>query len=280
MQIIESVNDMQSQSVALRSQGKLIALVATRGSLHAGHLQLIELAKKEADRVVVSIFVNAREFGPNEDASTHPRAREADLAVCREAGVDAVFIPDAASMYPPGYSTTVEELRRSAGMCGVSRPHYFKGACTVYAKLSNIVRPDSLVMGWRDAQLAAVVRKMIEDLNFPVDVIMADIVRAEDGLALCARNALFNDFQRRDAPILYQGLQKGYGLVRAGISNVDRVLAEITHHISQCRRLRLIHVSAVDRETMEPMREIVPGKTLLTAAVWCDEVRLIDHILV
>ncbi len=280
MQVIESVNDMQSLAVALRSQGKLIALVPTRGSLHAGHRRLVEVAKKEADRVVLSIFVNPREFGPNEDFAQFPRDRERDLAFCRDAGVDSVFIPSDVEMYPRGYSTWVEEMQRAAGMCGLSRPHYFRGACTAFVKLFNIVRPDSVVMGWRDAQLASVVRKMVEDLNFPVDITMVDTVRAEDGVALNARNAYFDDFQRRDAPVIYNALLEGKALVDSGITNVDRVVAEITHHMSQNRRIRLIYVSAVDRMTMEPVRQIEPGRTLLAAAAWCDQVRLIDNVLV
>ncbi len=271
---------MQSLAVALRSQGKLIALVPTRGSLHAGHRRLVEVAKKEADRVILSIFVNPHEFGPNEDLAQFPRDREGDLDFCREAGVDSVFMPCEKEMYPPGYSTWVEETRRAAGMCGLSRPHYFRGACTVYVKLFNIVRPDSVLMGWRDAQLAAVVRKMVEDLNFPVDITMVETVRAEDGVALNARNAYFDDFQRRDAPVIHNALLKGKELVDSGITNVDRVLAEITHHMSQNRRIRLIYVSAVDRMTMEPVRQIEPGRTLLAAAAWCDQVRLIDNVLV
>lgn len=183
-------------------------------------------------------------------------------------------------MYPPGFSTWVEETGRAVGMCGLSRTHYFRGACTVFAKLFNIVRPDLVVMGWRDAQLASVVRKMVEDLNFPIDITMVETVRAEDGVALNARNVYFDDFQRRDAPVIHQALLKGKALVDSGITNVDRVLAEITHHMSQNRRIRLIYVSAVDRMTMEPMRRIEPGRTLLATAAWCDQVRLIDNVLV
>lgn len=279
MQVIESVNDMQSSSVALRSEGKLIGLVPTSGFLHAGHRSLMEKAREQVDRVVVSIFVNPREFGPNEDFRRYPRDRERDLALCAEAGVDTVFIPSEAEMYPAGYASSVTEEKRSAGLCGPSRPHYFKGACTVFAKLINIVRPDALYLGWRDAQLAAVVRKMVEDLNFPVDILLGETVRDPEGLALSARNEYLNDFQRRDAVLVYKALCQGKALVESGILNVDRILAEVTHHIAQSRRLRVIYVSAVDPETMEPRREIVPGNTLVATAVWCDEVRLLDNIL-
>lgn len=279
MQIIESVLSMQELAVQLRTQGRLIGLVATSGALHDGHLSLVKKAQEQADTVVLSIFVNPREFGPNEDLSRYPRSREADLERAREAGVDVVFIPTENEMYPPRYSTTISEERRTQGLCSISRPHYFRGACTIYAKLFNLVRPDLVVMGRRDPQLVAVIRKMADDLHFPVDIEVGEIVREPDGLAMSARNSYLNEFQRRDASALYAALSEGKRLVDNGIRNVDRVLAEVTHHLSQVRRLRVIYVAAVDPETMESRREIVLGETLIVTAVWCDEVRLIDNIL-
>ncbi len=276
MQVIETANRMQETAVQQRTQGRLIALVATAGAIHAGHLSLVEKARGQADIVVVSIFINPREFGPNEDFERYPRTREMDLKACEEAGVDVVFIPTAKEMYPNGFSTTVLEERHAKGLCGVSRPNYFRGACTGYAKLFNVVRPDILVMGLRDAQLVAVIRKMVADLNFPVDVEAEEVVREPDGLAMNARNTYLNEFQRKDAAMIYRALNEGRKLAESGITNIDRVLAEVSHHISQSRRLRVIHVSAVDPETMEPRRELVRHETLLIVAVWCDEVRLHD----
>lgn len=276
MQIIETVNRMQETAVQQRTQGRLIALVMTSGAIHEGHLSLVRKAQEQADTVVVSIFVNPLEFGPNEDYDRYPRSREKDLELCEAAGVDIVFIPTAKEVYPKAYSSKVTEERFSAGLCGVSRPNYFRGACTVCVKFFNVIRPDLLVMGQRDSQLVAVVRKLIADLNFPIDVEVGEVVRAEDGIALSARNSYLNDFQRRDAVILYQALSEGKKLVDNGIRNIDRVLAEVIHHITQCRRLRVIHVSAVDPATMEPRREIIIGETVVIAAVWCDEVRLLD----
>ena len=187
--------------------------------------------------------------------------------------------PRAKALYPPGYSLSVNEELVSAGLCGISRPHYFKGVCTLHAILFNLVRPDHIVLGARDPQKAVVIRKLVDELHFPVSVFIEETVREPDGLACNARNAYLNDFQRRDAATLYKALLEGRKLIDQGISNVDRVLAEVTHHISQVRRLRVIYVAAVDPETMEPVRaEIVHGKTLVMAAVWCDEVRLIDSI--
>lgn len=270
---------MQELAVNLRTQGRLIGLVATSGALHDGHLSLVKKAQEQADTVVLSIFVNPREFGPNEDFARYPRSREADLEKARAAGVDVVFIPTEEEMYPSRYSTMVSEERRAQGLCSISRPHYFRGACTVYAKLFNLVRPDLVVMGRRDPQLVAVIRKMADDLHFPVEIEVGEVVRESDGLAMSARNVYLNEFQRKDAAALYNALSEGQKLVDNGIRNVDRVLAEVTHHITQLRRLRVIYVAAVDPETMQPRREIVIGETLIVTAVWCDEVRLIDNIL-
>lgn len=280
MQIIESVNEMQSLAMRLRTEGKLIGLVPTSGYLHAGHCSLINLARAEADVVVVSCFVNPRQFGPNEDFKRYPRDRERDIAVCREQEVDILFMPREEEMYPAHYSTAAVEEKISLGMCGISRPHYFKGAATVAAKLFNIVRPDFVTLGSKDAQHAAVIKRMVEDLHFPVEIRTAPTVRDEDGLALSAANAFLADFQRKDATAIYRSLCKGRELLDSGITNLDRLLAEIIHHLSIPRRLRVIYVQAVDAETMEPLREYVPGRTLIATAVWVDQVRLIDNIIV
>ncbi len=279
MQIIETVHHMQETAVRLRSQGRLIGLVATGGAIHEGHLSLIRQAQEQADQVVVSIFVNPREFGPNEDLLRYPRQREKDLQTLEAAGVDIVFIPPESEIYPKHYSTSVAEDRRATGLCSVSRPHYFKGACTVYAIYFNVIRPDLVVMGRRDAQLVSVIRKMVEDLHFPVEIEVGETVREPDGLPMSARNSYLNEFQRRDAATVYRSLCEGKKLVDSGILNIDRILAEVTHHLSQSRRLRVIYVSAVDPETMEMRREVVPGQTLIITSVWCDEVRLLDNMM-
>ncbi|MBN2068674.1 MAG: pantoate--beta-alanine ligase [Opitutales bacterium] len=280
MQIIESINEMQAHSVSLRHQGKLISFVPTMGFLHEGHLSLFEVAKEESDVTVASIFVNPAQFGPNEDFDQYPRSVEKDLELCRQRGVDIVFLPKKEELYPTGYSTYVCEESLSQPLCGVSRPSFFKGVCTVVAKLFNIVRPDVAVFGQKDAQQAAVIRKMVQDLHFPVEIRVAPIVREADGLAMSSRNSYLNEFQRRDAVRIYQALCKGKELYDNGNRNVDRILAEIIHHISECRRLRVIYVSAVDKDTMKPItRTMVEGQTLIACAVWCDEVRLIDNLI-
>jgi pantoate--beta-alanine ligase len=280
MQIIEDLNKMQETAIGLRSSGKLIALVSTSGALHAGHAALIRRAKQEADVVILSAIVNQLEFGPNEDYQRFPRNSSGDAELCEREGVDIIFRPSVKDLYPEYFSFSVSESMISNTLCGVSRPNYFKGVCTLHAILFNLVRPDHLVLGMRDPQKVSVISKLVEELHFPITILVEDVVRDSDGLPFNARNAYLNDFQRRDAATLHAALREGKKLVDHGITNIDRVLAEVTHHVSLVRRLRLIYVTAVSPTTMEPIRsEIIPGKTLVVAAVWCDEVRLIDNIL-
>jgi pantoate--beta-alanine ligase len=278
MERIESVHQMQSLAMSLRARGRLIALVATQGALHAGHRSLIEAARGHADTVVLSIFVNPAQFGANEDHTQYPRDLEGDLKLCEEAGVDVVFAPPLAEIYPKGYSTFVSEEALSRSLCGISRPAHFRGVTTILAKLFNIVRPDVAVFGQKNAQQAAVARKMIEDLNFSVQVLVQPTVRDVDGLPFGSRNRLLTASQREEATILHRALQTGKSLVESGVRNVDRVIAEATHIIGTRRRVRVIYVSIVDPETMEPERQIAPGRSMLAIAAWIDEVRLIDNM--
>ena len=281
MQIIEEPMKMQEVSVGLRTKGNLIGLVSTSGALHGGHAALIARARESCDTVVVSTFVNPLEFGPNEDFERYPRTPQEDEDFCRQAGVDILFRPLSQSLFPPGFSISVSENSISRGLCGVSRPNYFTGVCTYHVVLLNLIRPDNLIVGQRDAQKAAVLAKLVKELNFPLEVVVVETVREESGLACNARNAYLNAFQIQDAAALFAALQEGKRLADAGIRNVDRIIAEVIHHISQRRRLRVIYVSIVNPSTMEPVRaEIVPGETLLIAASWCDEVRLIDNVVI
>ncbi|MGA1205368.1 MAG: pantoate--beta-alanine ligase [Opitutales bacterium] len=280
MQIIEDPGKMQDLSNGLRAEGKVIALVSTSGALHAGHAALIEKARAVADVVVVSAVVNSIEFGPNEDFERYPRNSSGDAEFCELAGVDILFRPAPRELYPEGFSLSVKESSISSGLCGISRPHYFGGVCTLHTLLLNLVHPGHLVLGLRDPQKCAVLRKLVRDLRFQVEIHTVATVREDSGLACNARNAYLNEFQKRDAATLHAALLEGKKLVDMGITNVDRILAEVTHHISQVRRLRVIYVAAVDPETMDPIRsQISPGRTLVMTAIWCDEVRLTDNIL-
>jgi len=278
MQIIKSVNEMQSYAIGLRSSGHLIGLVPTMGSLHEGHLTLIDIAKEKTDKVIVSIFVNPTQFGPSEDFDKYPRVLEEDLDKCRERGVDIVFNPPLSEMYPKGYSTFVDEEHISAGLCGVSRPQHFRGVTTVCLKLFNIARPDIAIFGQKDAQQGAVIEKMASDLNLPTEIVVGPTIREPDGLALSSRNSYLTDVQRNEALSISQALKIAKRMVDEGTRSVDRIVAEITHHLSQQRRVRLIYAQVVDAKTMEPASEIVPGKQVAVVAAWVDQTRLIDNI--
>lgn len=279
MQKIESVPEMRSLAAQWKAAGKTIALVPTMGALHAGHAALIAVAKTRAEIVVVSVFVNPLAFGPNEMFPSYPRSPDADLKLCEELKVDAVFLPSAEEIFPRGYSSYVTEEAVSKPLCGVSRPTHFRGVTTLMAKLCNIVRPDVAVLGQKDAQQVAVVRKLIADLNFGVEVAVVPTVRETDGLAVSVRNRDLTANQRTDALTISAALRRAQEMVGSGVRSPDRVIAEVTHLLGQRLRVRVIYASMVDSTTMEAVREITPGKTLLAIAVWIDEVRLIDSVV-
>jgi pantoate--beta-alanine ligase len=279
MQKIESVRDMRLLAAHLKQADKTLALVPTMGALHAGHAALIGMAKASAEVVVVSAFVNPLAFGPSENFANYPRCPDADLKLCTELKVDILFAPSAEEMFPRGHSTMVNEEAVSKPLCGASRPTHFRGVTTAIAKLLNVVRPDVMVMGQKDAQRVAVVRKMIADLHLGVEVIVVPTVRESDGLVVDVRNRDFTATQRREALSLHAALQRAKEMVAQGVRSTDRIVAEATHILGEHRRVRVIYVSMVDPVTMEPMREVVLGGTLLAIAVWVDEVRLIDNIV-
>ena len=279
MRKITTVADMRTAVAGLRAEKTSIALVPTMGALHAGHAALIAAAAARADVVVVSVFVNPLAFGANEQFASYPRCPDADLKLCEELEVDAVFMPTTEEMFPRGYSTFVSEDAVSKPLCGVSRPTHFRGVTTAAAKLLNIMRPDAIVVGQRDAQQVAVLHKMIADLQFGVEIVVAPTVRESDGLAVSVRNREITATQRQEALAISAALKRAQEMVAQGVRSPDRIIAEATHLLGERRRIRVIYVSMVDPATMEPMREVVPGNTLLAIAVWVDEVRLIDNLL-
>jgi pantoate--beta-alanine ligase len=279
MQKIESVSDMRALAAHLKRSGKTVALVPTSGALHAGHAALIGMAKAQAEVVVVSVFANPLAFGPSENYAGYPRSPDADLKLCEELKVDVVFMPPVEEMLPKGFSTFVTEEAVSKPLCGVSRPSHFRGVTTMMTKLLNVIRPDAVIMGQRDVQEAGVVRKMITDLCFGAEVHVVPTVRDNDGIALTVRNRDLTAGQRQEAQSIYPALQKAREMVAQGVRSPDRVIAEVTHLIGERRRVRVIYVSIVDPSTMEPMRDVVPGKSLLAIAAWVDEVRLIDNVV-
>jgi pantoate--beta-alanine ligase len=279
MQKVTSVTEMRTLAEELRSKGQIIGLVPTMGALHDGHCSLIKQAAEQADTVVVSIFVNPTQFGPSEDFAKYPRDLESDLKRCEEAGADIVFAPPVEEIYPKGYSTFITEEFVGKPLEGVSRPSHFRGVTTVVAILFNIVRPDLAVFGQKDAQQVAVIRKMVQDLQFTVDIVVAVTLRDQEGLALSSRNRYLSTNQRQEALAISEALRYAKSMVEKNELRSDRLIAEATHILGQKRRIRVIYIAVVDRNTMEAMREVIIGHSLLAIAVWVDEVRLIDNIV-
>lgn len=278
MQVIRSVHEMQSLAMQLRAQGKLIGFVPTMGSLHEGHLRLVDIAKEKTDVVVVSIFVNPAQFGPNEDFEKYPREEEADVEKCAGRGADIVFIPEAKEFYPANFSTYANEELCSRGLCGDFRPGHFRGVATVVLMLFNVVRPDLAVFGKKDAQQVAVLRKMVGDLFVPVAVVEAPIAREEDGLAMSSRNRYLSAEQRKTAPRLYATLQAAATAVAGGERRAKAVQEQVTAELSAGDAFRVQYASVVDAETMQPVEEITPGRTLLAVAAFLGVTRLIDNV--
>lgn len=280
MRLLETTATFRLATEVMRTEGVRLALIPTQGALHQGHLGLVAAARAAgAEAVALSLFVNPFQYGPSEDPDKIPRTPERDLRLCEEAGVELVFAPAVAELYPREASTMVVEERLAAGLCAVSRPYYFRASATLAIKLCQLARPDWLVYGQVNLQQAAVVKRVLRDLMVPTAVLVGPTGREEDGLACASRNAGFTPGQRLDALAIPRALRKAEEMVEGGVRNVDRITAEITHILAQVRRIRLLYVAVVDPETMEPRREIVRGRTAIALAAWVDEVRLTDNIL-
>ena len=278
MQKAETIVVMQSTAAALRQAGRRIAFLPTLGALHAGHASLIRVARDTGAAVVVSVFVNPLQFGPSEDLAKYPRTAGGDALLAEQEGADVLFAPSVDEIFPRGFSTHVQEDVISKPLCGVVRPTYFRGVLTCWLKFLNIVRPDVLVMGEKDAQLVAVVRKTVADLLVPIEILTGPVVRDADGLAVSARNNYLSPTQREEAQAVFGALRKAKEMVETGVRSADRLVAEVTHIISGKRRLLVIYIAVVDRQTMEHLRDIVPGQCLLAISFWVDEVRLTDNM--
>jgi len=278
MQKIETITAMRDAAAELHRAGRKIAFVPTLGALHAGHASLIRLAKAEGRAVVVSAFVNPLQFGASEDYTKYPRTVGPDEMLAEQEGADVLFTPTVDEMFPKGFSSVVQEDTISKPLCGVVRPALFRGTLTCWVKLLNIIQPDVLVLGEKDAQQVAVVRKVIGDLQLPVTIVTGPIVRDADGMAVSARNNYLTPSQRDEALAVIKALRKAQEMVEAGVKSTDRLVAEASHIIAQKRRLRMIYISVVDSRTMEQLREVAPGECLMAISYWVDEVRLTDNM--
>lgn len=255
-----------------------VGLVPTMGYLHAGHISLVEQARRECASVVVSIFVNPTQFGPTEDLSKYPRDLEHDLQLLASAGTDLVWTPTPEEMYPDGYQTWVSLDELVKPLEGAMRPGHFRGVATVVSKLFNCVQPQKAYFGQKDAQQAAVLRRMSRDLNFPIELVVCPIVRAEDGLALSSRNVYLNAAERQAATVLSRSLKAARAAYDNGERDAGALRRIMTDMINAEPQARLQYVSCADYDSLVEL-ELVKGKTLLSMAVYFGNTRLIDNLV-
>jgi pantoate--beta-alanine ligase len=283
MRVVTGVRELQGWAGAERAAGRRVALVPTMGALHAGHLSLVALARGRADRVVVSVFVNPAQFDDPADLAAYPRTLEADLALCRGAGVDVVFCPAASELYPPGHQTQVEVAELARPLCGAARPGHFRGVATVVAKLLLAARPHLAVFGEKDYQQLAVIRRLARDLCFDVEILGAPTAREPDGLALSSRNARLSPEARRQAPALARALGAAERAARAGERRAEALLHLVRAELEKAPLLRLDYAELRDPESLEPVPPVLAGPALLALAAFFPaaepgaEVRLIDN---
>ncbi|MEI7934867.1 MAG: pantoate--beta-alanine ligase [Chlorobiaceae bacterium] len=278
MQIITDPGQMQAISEKLRLNRQLIGVVMTMGALHEGHLSLVKLARKSAGIVILTIFVNPRQFGPTEDLHRYPRPLEQDIALAKSADVDYLFAPEASSIYPEHYQTTLECGALAKRFEGEQRPGHFNGVATVVTKLFNITKPHTAIFGEKDAQQLAVIRQLVADLNMDITIVAAPIVREENGLAVSSRNIYLSSQERCAAGIIYQGICHAEKRIAAQENNLQAIAAEITELISSLPGFRPAYVSFVDDATFEPAETAEKGKEYrLLLAVHAGGVRLIDN---
>ena len=278
MQIVNTVEEVRRQVKAWRKEGLSVGLVPTMGYLHEGHKSLIDAAVRDNDRVVVSVFVNPTQFAPNEDLESYPRDLERDAALCEAAGASLIFHPEPSEMYHEGYSTFVDMRTLTQVLCGKTRPIHFSGVCTVVSKLFHIVAPDRAYFGQKDAQQLAVIRHMVEDLNFDIEIVGCPIIREEDGLAKSSRNTYLNEEERKQAVILSQALKEGQEFIRQGERNAETVKKVIRERIETMPLAKIDYVEIVNFKTFENITEL-KGEFLTAVAVYIGKTRLIDNFI-
>jgi pantoate--beta-alanine ligase len=276
VKICASIEAMRASSRALRRKGARLGLVPTMGALHEGHLSLVHAAKAQCDAVAVSIFVNPTQFGPNEDFNKYPRNFERDCKILRNENVDLLFAPSAEEMYPRPAAAWVNVAGLSDRLCGRSRPGHFRGVATVVAKLFHIVEADVAFFGQKDAAQLAIIRRMVDDLNFAVEVVGCPIVREPDGLALSSRNAYLDPQQRKAATALYQSLQETLREFDSGERHADKLIAAGKRILVELPSLRLDYLEIVDPDTLQEIR-IVSRESLVAVAAFLGPTRLLDN---
>lgn len=278
MRIVTAPREMTRLVTEMREAGRSVGLVPTMGFFHAGHVSLMRAAREENDFVVVSLFVNPIQFGPREDFKEYPRDLDHDVEIATQAGVDCIFHPRVEDMYPQPYLTFVEVEGITEGLCGTSRPGHFRGVATVVAKLFHIIPAHRAYFGLKDAQQVRVIQKMVEDLNFDIQVVACPTVREEDGLAMSSRNVYLRPEERRAATVLHRSLHRAEKMVREGERDARKVLSAVREMLESEPLVEPEYVEAVDWEWLRPV-ERLQGKVLIALAARVGKARLIDNVL-
>jgi pantoate--beta-alanine ligase len=278
MKICHTIDEMRAARLAARGEGKTVGLVPTMGALHEGHLSLVRMAKAQCDLVVVSIFVNPLQFAPNEDLAKYPRNFDRDHDLLEREDVDFIFAPSVEEMYPPGAVTYVTVEGLSDKLCGRSRPGHFRGVTTVVSKLFHIAEPDRAFFGQKDAAQSAIIRRMVRDLNMPVQVVIGAIVREPDGLAMSSRNAYLDAPQRKSALVLSRSLKALQERFNQGERNVQTLIGAGKREFEKDSSVRLDYLQIVDPDTLDPVDDISRG-VLVAVAAFVGKTRLVDNVV-
>ena len=280
MKIFHTINDMQKFSRQQQRLGKTIGVVPTMGYLHAGHLSLIDAAKIHADIVIVTIFVNPTQFSPNEDLSNYPRDFDRDCELCEAHNVTAIFAPEPEEMYAENCTTWVNETSLSQGLCAKSRPEHFRGVTTIVTKLFNAVLPDIALFGQKDAQQAAVICRMVRDLNFPIKVIVSPLIREADGLAMSSRNRYLSKIERQKAPTIFKALQAAKSVIeQQGLPNSSNSVVRNIRNTIESAGGKIDYIQLMDNETLRPTSQATT-EILIAVAIFFGKTRLLDNIII
>jgi len=274
---VRSVDEIRANLAPPRRSAKVIGLVPTMGALHAGHASLIEKARNECDVVAVSIFVNPLQFGPDEDYQRYPRDLEKDLETCRRFGADVVFAPALEGLYVSEQRTFVEVTRLADHLCGPHRPGHFRGVATVVAKLFNVIQPDRAYFGEKDYQQLCILRRMVQDLNFPIEIVPVPIFRDEDGLALSSRNAYLDPEERAAAPALFRALTSARKMIEEGEKDAGIVKESSAWILDAEPKIRPEYFEIVEPVELQPVTDIT-GDVRIAGAIWIGKTRLIDNV--
>ncbi len=281
MEIFRTISEMQEWSDNIHQKGDRICLVPTMGYFHEGHLSLMEKGKKFCADLVVSLFVNPTQFGENEDLDSYPANIERDISLAEKKGVTIIFMPDKREIYPCRFQTYVELTELPTHLCGLSRPVHFRGVATIVTKLFNIVKPDVAVFGLKDFQQIQIIRRMVKDLNYNIEIVGCPIVREDDGLAMSSRNAYLSTEQRQSALCLSKALKKVEEIITTGETNANSIKKELEGYIESFPFTKIDYISLCDSETLEEINDLKALHSLLIAlAVYVGQTRLIDNIII